>query len=140
MEIVRRRGLAMLAPVLVIASSGVALASAGQHRLPPSGKLTTCHSVVYRIGGTYKVSTSYGKEKGKHAASSRLSCSHANNVALKGKRYFSHYPFGVGKKVRVAGVTYTLDESYGGRYDGQPTSGPLYGWVGGGVVIVLRTY
>jgi hypothetical protein len=130
----------MLAPVLVLALGGTALASGGQHRLPPSGKLTTCQKVVYKIGGSYRVSTAYAKEKGKHPAKSLLNCAHSNKVALKGKRYYSHYPFGVGKKIRVSGVTYTLDESYGATYDGKPLSGPIYGWVGGGVVIVLRAY
>ena len=140
MNPLRRGGLALVIPGLVLALGGIALASADQHRLPPSGKLTTCHKVVYKIGGSYRVSAAYAHEKGKHPARSLLNCHRSNKVALQGKRYYSHYPFGVGKKIHVAGVTYTLDESHGATYDGKPTAGPIYGWVGGGVVIVLRTY
>lgn len=67
-----------------------------------------------------------------------MNCTNSTAVARKGKKYFNNYPFGVGKKVTVSGVTYTLEETHGGSYDGHPLSGPMYGWVGGGVVILLE--
>lgn len=103
--------------------------------LPPSGKLTYCHKVVYKAYHT-PVRTAYGRQKGKHPKKSLLSCTNANAVAKKGKPYADD-PYKVGKKITVSGVTYTLEETHGASYDGKPLSSPEYGWVGGGVVILL---
>lgn len=72
-----------------------------------------------------------------HPAKALRSCSNANAVAKAGKRYYRAYPFGLGKKVHVGRVTYTMGRNTSGSLDGKPTSGPIYGWSGGGVVIYL---
>ena len=61
----------------------------------------------------------------------------SHNLSGAGKRDYQTFPFGLGKKVHVAGVTYTMGRDATGSLGGMPTSGPIYGWSGGGVVIYL---
>ena len=109
--------------------------AAGSHRLPSAGKLITCHTTLFKVGGRLPVHTGFATQKHKHPSKALLSCSNANAVAKTGKRFYQTSPFGVGKKVHVGGVTYTMGVAV--TLDGMPTSGPIYGWSGGGVVIYL---
>jgi hypothetical protein len=136
MHHVRRLGVPAGGAILLLAVAASAVAKTPA--LPPSGKLTKCHQTVYKMDNRYPVKTDYGKQKGQHPKQSLLSCKNSDAVAAKGKKYFDKTPFGVGKKVQVSGVTYTLEETHGASYDGHPLSGPMYGWVGGGVVILLE--
>jgi hypothetical protein len=132
-----RANLAILvvAAAALFAATGSALAKV-EHRLPAgSGKLTTCHKKLFKVGGVLPVSTAFAVQKGKHPAKALLTCTSADKVAVAGKKYYSKSPFGVGKKIKVAGVTDTMGVAT--SLDGKPTSGPIYGWAGGGIVIDL---
>ena len=112
--------------------------AAPSHNLPAAGnKLTTCHTTLFKVAGRLPVNTAFATQKHKHPAKALLSCSNANAVAKAGKRDYQTFPFGLGKKVRVAGVTYTMGRDATGTLGGMPTSGPIYGWSGGGVLIYL---
>lgn len=114
-------------------AAGLAAANA----LPAtSGALKRCSTTVYTLG-SLPVVTGYIAVKGAKPSHALLSCANANAVAKAGKRYYEKAPFVAGKKVTSGGVTYTLDHSIGGRWGGLALSGPLYGWVGGGVEIPL---
>ena len=136
-----RTSLISLATLATLSCGAVpaAIAASPSHKLPAAaGKLTRCHKTLYKVG-SLPVSTEFAATKGGHPSSGLLTCSNANAVALAGKKYYAKYPFGVGKQVKVGGVTYTLDKSVGGSWGGLALSGPLYGWAGGGVVIALVT-
>lgn len=61
----------------------------------------------------------------------------SHNLPNSGKKYYQTYPFGLGKKVTVSGITYTMGRDGNGMLGGKPTSGVIYGWADGGVVIYL---
>ena len=136
-----RRGRAALggfAAAATIAGGGVATAlAASSHNLPATGKLTTCHTTLYKLGGRLEVHTAFATQKHKHPPKALLSCRNANAVGKAGKRYYQSDPVGLGKKVHVGGVTYTMGRNATGSVGGMPTSGPVYGWSGDGVVIFL---
>jgi hypothetical protein len=126
-----------LAATAALAGVTAATALAASHNLPAAGKLTTCHTTLFKVGGTLPVHTAFATQSHKHPAKSLLTCANANAVAKAGKRYYHTSPFGLGKKVTVGGVTYTMGKNATGMLGGKPTSGPVYGWSGGGVVIYL---
>ena len=134
-----RRGRAAAGALAVTAAlAGLTTATAlaaSSDSLPAAGKLTTCHTTLFKVGGRLPVYTAFATQKHKHPAKALLSCSNANAVAKAGKRYYHTYPFGLGKKVHVDGVTYTMGRT--ATLDGGPTSGFIYGWAGDGVVIYL---
>lgn len=100
------------------------------------GTLHDCPKIVFKAAHHVTVQTGYAVAKGHHPATKLLSCSNAYTVVSAGKRY--GVPPAVGKHVTVGGVRYTLERSQGvGRFGGKALSGPLEGWVGGGVVIPL---
>ncbi len=118
-----------------LAAPGVAKSS---QALPaPAGKLSQCHKVLLKVAGRLPVTTDYAAQKGRHPARALLSCLNADAVALAGKRYYRQYPFGVGKKIKVGKVTYTMGVLHSASLGGKPVSGPVYGWAGGGVDIFL---
>lgn len=113
------------------------LAKRSQTLPAPVGKLSRCHKVLFKVGGRLPVTTDYAAQRGGHPAKALLSCSNADAVALAGKRYYRQYPFGVGRKIKVGKVTYTMGVLRGASLGGRPLSGPVYGWGGGGVDIFL---
>ena len=126
---------------IALLTLGVAAApvwAGSSKRLPASEtKLTECHKTLFKVAERLPVSVDYAAEKGKHPEQALLSCKNAEQVAVKGKSDYQTAPFGVGKKVKVGSVTYTMGEDSSGSLGGKPTSGPIYGWAGGGIVIYL---
>jgi hypothetical protein len=134
----RRWGGAAGALATAAAVAGVSTAAAlaaSSHQLPAAGKLTTCHPTLFKVGGRLPVHTAFAIQSKKHPAKALRTCRNANAVAKAGKRYYQSYPFGLGKKVHVKGITYTMGRT--AMVDGKPASGLIYGWSGGGVVIYL---
>jgi len=135
----RRRttlGALAMTAALAAATTATAVAASPAHSLPAAGKkLTTCHTTLFKVGGRLPVHTAFATQTHKHPAKALLSCSNADAVAKAGKADYHAYPFGLGKKVHVNGVTYTMGRT--ANIGGQPSSGPIYGWAGGGVVIYL---
>ena len=74
-------------------------------------------------------------EKGQHPSATLLTCSSAYAIALAGKKDFLKPPFRTGEKIEVAGATYTL--GVGGPEILPATSGPVYGWFGNGIEVLL---
>lgn len=128
-------GMLTAAAVLAGGTTATALAAGAKNALPKAGKVTTCHTTLFKLGGRLAVHTAFAAQSGKHPAKALLSCANANAVAKAGKRYYHTSPFGLGKKVHVGGVTYTMGDTT--SVGGKPASGPVYGWSGGGVVIYL---
>lgn len=132
-----RSALGALAATAALAGVGTATAVAASpsHALPAAGKLTTCHTTLFKVGGRLPVHTAFATQSHKHPAKALLSCANANAVAKAGRSDYKTYPFGLGKKVHVNGVTYTMGRT--ATVGGMPASGFIYGWAGGGVVVYL---
>jgi hypothetical protein len=126
--------LSTLAAGAVVASPALAAtrplpAAAGTWHLCPKTVIRAAHGVT--------VQTGYATAKGSKPKAKLLTCSNAYAVVSAGKRY--GVPPAVGKHVTVAGVKYTLEKSSGvGSFGGRALSGPIEGWVGGGVVVTLQ--
>lgn len=128
---------AAVVPIAAVCALAAPAVAGSANRLPAiSGKLTRCHKKLFKVGGVLPVSTAFAVQTGKHPAKGLLGCTNADKVALAGKKYYSKSPFGLGKKIKVGGVTYKLGDAV--SLKGMPLSGPLYGWAGGGVVIFLE--
>lgn len=128
-----RHGLRAAAAALVISMLAVPAAAMMLNPKLPSaaGKLTVCPKTLFDVGGRLPVSVAVQAQAGKHPASSLLTCSHAETVALAGRSYYQQRPVGLGRHVTVGGSRYTLGISSG-------ASGATYGWFGGGIVVYLR--
>jgi hypothetical protein len=130
------RGRAAASALAVTAMLGGATALAASSKvLPMTGKVTVCSGTLFKVSGRLPVHTAFAAAKGAHPAKALLTCANADAVARAGKSDYSTPPFKAGKTVVVKGVTYTLGS--GTSVGGVPASGPVYGWVGQGVVIFL---
>jgi len=104
--------------------------------LPPvAAKKTSCPKQLYRVSGRYPLTVMVAAEKGRHPKASLLTCATADSIALAGKKYFSKPPFHTGAKIKVNGAVYTL--GVGGPEILPGTSGPVYGWFGNGIEVLL---
>jgi hypothetical protein len=130
----------LLAVMAATAGSAGALALAAVAApvtpLPPiSPKHTLCPKTVYTIEKYYGVQVVVAAQKGQHPSASLLTCESAYAITLAGKKYALKMPFPTGRKVTVGGATYTL--GVGGPDVWPPASGPVYGWFGKGIEILL---
>jgi hypothetical protein len=78
------------------------------------------------------VSVQVAPLEGKHPSATLLTCKHAAAVALAGKKDYDKRPFGLGKKIKVAGATYELGATHLFM-----ANAPTYGWWGDGIEIYL---
>jgi hypothetical protein len=132
----RAGSLAATAVVALSLSTATAVAASKTTKLPAkTGKIHRCHTVLYKVSGRLPVTTDFTAIKGAHPKQALFSCANADKVAKAGKRFYDKPPFHTGKKVTVDGVTYTMGSAV--TLGGQPSSGPIYGWTGGGVVIYM---
>jgi hypothetical protein len=117
----------------------VIAASAGAARDTPlpaiAAKKTTCPKKLYEVSGRYPVRVIVAAQKGQHPSSILLTCTSADAIALAGKRHFLKPPFRTGTKINVGGATYTL--GVGGPEILPATSGPVWGWFGNGIEVLL---
>jgi hypothetical protein len=127
----------MLMFVLAAGAIAAAPALAATPSLPAaSGAWHICPRTVFTASHDVTVQGSYAIEKGKKPATKLLSCTSADAVVLAGKRYGPNP--GVGKQITVSGVRYTAERSGNvAMFGGRALSGPIEGWVGGGVIIPL---
>jgi hypothetical protein len=124
----------LIAPALLALAlaTPAALGSSSQTLPAATGKLKICTKTLFKVGGRLRVTVDVGAQKRKHPPKSALSCTNAQAVALAGKKYYRKYPFGLGKKIKVSGQTYTM-----GRAVLAGASGPTYGWAGDRIVVYL---
>jgi hypothetical protein len=88
-----------------------------------------------KANGSYTVTVAVAAEKGQHPSATLLTCKNAYAIALAGKGYFLKPPFRTGETIEVAGATYTA--AVGGPHVWPPASGPVYGWFGDGIEVLL---
>jgi hypothetical protein len=132
----RVAGGSLAAAVAVAGLSATAAIAVAPKMLPASaGRIHTCHTTLYKVSGRLPVHTEFATRKGAPPAMTAFTCTDANAVARAGKRFYDKPPFHTGKKVKVAGVTYTL--GFTTSVGGKPASGPIYGWSGGGMIVYL---
>jgi hypothetical protein len=130
-----------LTPILMSVLAGSAVAAAPALASTPwlpaaSGTWHICPKTVFTASHGVTVQASYAVAKGKKPATKRLSCTSADAVVLAGKRFGVNPK--VGKQVTVGGVRYTAEKSHKvGMFGGKALSGPIEGWVGGGVIVPL---
>jgi hypothetical protein len=106
--------------------------------LPPiAANKTTCPKELFELSGQFPVTVMVAAEKGHHPKATLLTCRSADSIALAGKRYFLRPPSQTGQKIAVGGATYTL--GVGGPDILPATSGPVYGWFGNGIEVLLIT-
>jgi hypothetical protein len=117
------------------AQSAVSTRAADTPFPPIAAKKTSCPKVVYTIDRNYTVHVVIAAEKGHHPSAALLTCKSAYAIALAGKKDYSKFPLDTGKKIVVAGATYT--QAVGGPDVWPPTSGPVWGWFGNGVEVLL---
>ena len=122
--------------IVVLAAALFAGAAAAAVSLPPiAAKKTSCTQKLWKVSGRYPVTVMVAAEKGKRPSATLLTCKSANAIALAGKNHFLKPPFHTGAKITVAGTTYTL--GVGGPNILPATSGPVYGWFGNGIEVLL---
>jgi hypothetical protein len=126
-----------VAAAAVVAALSAATATAGAPKMLPAsaGRIHTCHTTLFKVSGRLPVHTEFARRKGAPTAMTAFTCTDANGVARKGKRFYDKPPFHTGKRVKVDGVTYTL--GFATSVGGKPASGPIYGWSGGGMIVYL---
>jgi hypothetical protein len=131
------RLLVCVAGTLAIAGTAAVLARAGSVRqLPPiAAAKTSCPRKLWKLGGRFPVTVMVAAEKGQHPGASLLTCSSAVAIALAGKKYFLKTPVRTGERMSVGGATYTM--GVGGSEILPATSGPVYGWFGNGIEVLL---
>jgi hypothetical protein len=101
-----------------------------------AAKKTTCPKTLYKVSGRYPVTVIVGAQKGQHPSAALLTCTSADAIAVAGREDFLKPPFRTGQKITMAGATYTL--GVGGPEIIPSTSGPVYGWFGNGIEVLLR--
>jgi hypothetical protein len=134
--------IAALAATAVAAAVAAQVGNAApskQTPFPPiAAKKAECPKSVYTAHGFFAapVTVVIAAQKGRHPAAALLACSNAYAIALAGKKYFQKFPFEhTGEKIQVGGATYTA--AVGGPDVWPPTSGPVYGWFGNGIEVLL---
>src|SRR5580765_6169512 len=127
---------ALVAAIAASAGTQAGFAGPAPTPFPPiAAKKTECPKVLYKVSGTYTVKVVVAAEKGQHPSATSLTCKNAYAIALAGKRDFLKPPFRTGERIEVAGATYTA--AVGGPDVWPPTSGPVYGWFGNGIEVLL---
>jgi hypothetical protein len=122
--------------VAATATPAIAAAASPETQLPAiASKKTSCPRELYRVSGKYPVTVMFAAENGHHPTARILGCTNAYAIALAGKNDFRTLPFHTGKQIMVAGATYTL--GVGGSEILPATSGPVYGWFGNGIEVLL---
>jgi hypothetical protein len=101
-----------------------------------AARKTTCPKTLYKVSGRYPVTVIVAAQKGQHPSATLLTCTSADAIALAGKKDFLKPPFHTGQRITVGGATYTL--GVGGPGILPSTSGPVYGWFGNGIEVLLR--
>jgi hypothetical protein len=135
-----RRPAAIVTLVVAVAAAGGTEAGLAAREaetpLPPIAvKKTTCPKKLFEVSGHYPVTVMVAAEKGHHPGAALLTCRSADAIALAGKKYFLAPPFRTGEKIRVGGASYTM--GVGGPEILPATSGPVYGWFGNGIEVLL---
>jgi hypothetical protein len=100
-----------------------------------AGKKTSCPKKLFEVSGRYPVHVIVAAQKGQHPTSALLTCASADAIALAGRKQFLKPPFKTGERIEVAGATYTA--GVGGPEIFPATSGPVYGWFGNGIDVLL---
>jgi hypothetical protein len=100
-----------------------------------AAKKTNCPKKLFELSGRYPVTVMVAAEKGRHPSAALLTCRTADAIALAGKRYYREPPIQTGETIDVAGATYTM--GVGGPDILPATSGPVYGWFGNGIEVLL---
>jgi hypothetical protein len=100
-----------------------------------AAKKTNCPKKLYKVSGKYPVTVIVAAEKGQHPSATLLTCRNGDAVALAGKKSFLKPPFKTGETIRLAGATYTM--GVGGPEILPSASGPVYGWFGNGIEVLL---
>ena len=131
---------AAAAVAVVVAAGGgtqaVLAAPIAETPLPAiAAKKTECPKKLFEVSGRYPVTVEVAAQKGKHPSATLLTCTSDDAIALAGKKHFLKPPFRTGVKIKVAGATYTL--GVGGPEIDPGTSGPVYGWFGNGIEVLL---
>jgi hypothetical protein len=122
--------------IAVVAAAFFVSAAAAAVSLPPiAAKKTSCPQKLWKVSGRYPVTVLVAAEKGRQPSVSLLSCKSAYAIALAGKSHFLKPPFHTGAKITAGGATYTL--GVGGPNILPATSGPVYGWFGNGIEVLL---
>jgi hypothetical protein len=98
-------------------------------------KKTTCPKKLFDVSGRYPVHVIVAAQKGQHPRAVMLTCANADAIALAGRKHFLKPPFETGEKIEVAGAAYTA--GVGGPEIFPATSGPVYGWFGNGIDVLL---
>jgi len=128
--------------IVVLVAAAIGITQAGiaspvpNTPLPPiAARKTQCPKVLYKTSRIYGLQVVVAAEKGQHPSPSLLTCQSAYTIALAGKKDFQKPPFRTGQKIEVSGATYTL--GVGGPDIWPPASGPVYGWFGNGIEVLL---
>lgn len=127
-----------LAAVLVAGATPAAIFAAPVSVTPLpaiAAKKTSCAKQLYKVSGRYPLTVMVAAQKGHHPKAALLTCTSADAIALAGKSHFLKPPFHTGTKIHVGGATYTL--GVGGPEILPSTSGPVYGWFGNGIEVLL---
>ena len=119
----------------IASSAGFAAAGSGTPFPPIAANKTSCPKTVYTVSKYYTVNVVIAAQKGHHPIAALLTCASAYKIALAGKKHYSKVPFRTGAKIVVDGATYTA--AVGGPDVWPATSGPVYGWFGNGIEILL---
>jgi hypothetical protein len=123
------------AATLVAAQGGIA-AHKTETPLPTiAAKKTSCVKKLFSLSGRYPVTVMVAAQKGQHPSAALLTCESADAIALAGKRYYLKLPIRTGEKITVSGAVYTM--GVGGPNILPATSGPVYGWFGNGIEVLL---
>lgn len=125
-----------VAAIVLAAAFVASVAAAPEIPLPPiAAKKTTCSKPLWKLNGDLPVTVMVAAEKGQHPTAALLTYSSADAIALAGKRYFLKTPVRTGERISVGGATYTM--GVGGSNILPATSGPVYGWFGDGIEVLL---
>jgi hypothetical protein len=128
---------AALALAVVACASQVALAGRATETPLPlvAAKKTSCPKKLFEVSGQFPVTVMVAAQRGRHPSASLLTCVNADAIALAGRKHFLKPPFRTGEKITVSGATYTM--GVGGPEILPATSGPVYGWFGNGIEVLL---
>ena len=122
----------------VMAAAVFVSAAAAAVSLPPiAAQKTSCPKQLWKVSKIFPVTVMVAAQKGQHPRATLLSCKSADAIALAGKSHYLKPPYRTGAKITVGGATYTL--GVGGPNILPATSGPVYGWFGNGIEVLLIT-
>jgi hypothetical protein len=129
--------LAVTAGAATLAATPIGLAAPrAETPLPPiAAKKTSCTKKLFSLSGRYPVTVMVAAQKGRHPSPALLTCKTAEAIALAGERHYLKPPIQTGEKITVGGAVYTM--GVGGSNILLATSGPVYGWFGNGIEVLL---